>query len=780
MAPGGSEAAVVAFGANPDVAAAPGAAAQVQSNWQSNTSISVDGSATNLESALAVANALPTSGSKRIVVLSDGAENAGSALAQAGHTGVPVDTVPVPGIAAGDLRLDALSGPASLWKGDSAALIATLASPAPAQATLTVTVDGVPITEQTLAIGAGQTNHRLDFGVLEPGFHSIVVTVTVADNAIDPILENDTLPFGVVVRDAPVVLMIADERADSGFLTNALINDGALVTTVSPDRVPTRLGDLAPYDAIVLNNVPASALSIDQVAAIDQAARTYGKGVLISGGTQSYGPGGYAGTGLEQMLPVSVKVTDGAQRPRVALLLIIDRSGSMTYNPQAGVSKLDMAREAAKLALTALADGDQIGVLAFNDRQQWVVPMTPIEGESSRAAINAAIDDLTGDSGTEVYPALQVGLDAIRAVDVEVRHVILLSDGRSRSGTRESYESLIAAAARDRVSVSTLALGDDADIELLQYIAALGMGRFHYTTTPTDIPTVTLAEARAAGSQAVVRGSFPPIQLEPSPIMDPFDPALIPPLDGYNYAETKPDAQAVLVTAREDPLLATWQYGLGRVIAWTADDGTDFAAGLRAWPEYDAFFTSMLRWALPDPDARPVSVTAEQDGGTLRFLVETGAARGEPVDLAGASLTVALPGQEPVQLPLSTAGADRYEATLSTAEITSAFAATVTWASPSGVVSQTQAVVLPPSPELRPSGNGEALLAALAVQTDGEVRSLDDPSGLFDPVEGAAAGTLHTYRPIWRWLLGAGLLMLMLEWSIRLRFWNRIGALFAR
>lgn len=773
-APAGSEAAVVTYASNPVVSASVDASSAVASSWQESGPSQTD--ATNLESALAVANALPTSGGKRIVVLGDGAENEGSAMAQAVQGQAPIDTVYAPGIASSDLRLDAISGPTAFWDGDTASLIATIVSPAATSVELSASIDGAAPQRSTITLNEGASNHPLDLGVLEAGFHSISITVSPSDPSLDPVPENDSLPAGIVVRSAPTVLYIAAEDSDAGTLPNALSRQGALVTTVTPDRVPSRLSDLAPYDAIILNNVPASALSVDQVAAIDQAARTLGKGVVVTGGASSYGPGAYAGTELEQMLPITVKVTDGSQRPRVALLLVIDHSGSMTYNSASGVSKLDMAKEAAKLALTALADGDEIGVLAFNDRQQWVVPMTEIDGQATRDSINAAIDELTADSGTEVYPALQVGIDAIRAVDVDVRHVILLSDGKSRSGTRASYETLIDSAARDRVSVSTIALGSDADIDLLQFIADKGFGRYHFTDKPEDIPTVTLAEAQSAGSQAVVRGDFAPIQSEPSPIMTGFDPTLMPAIEGYDYAETKPDAQEVLISPRGDPILATWQYGLGRVVAWTADDGTDFATAMRGWEQYDAFFAAMLRWVLPDPDYRPVSISAEQDGGNLRFDISVTGAGGQSIDLSQATLEVSQPGADPTRLDLALTGADSWGATL-TGGSTGVYQAVISWPATNGMSTDTQAVVVPPSPELRPGGDGSALLAALSAQTGGKQRSLDDTSGVFSEPTPDQAGQLHAYRPIWRWLLTTGLVLLLLEWSIRLRFWHRLGAL---
>ena len=775
-APDGAEAAVITFGSNPNVAAPVGPVSSVASSWQANAA--VDGSSTNLESALAVANALPTHGTRRIVVLSDGAENSGSAISQASQSGAPIDTVAVPGISNGDLRIEQVTGPSAIWAGDSANLTVSVNSPALTTITLRMSVDGGQPVEAQYSVSAGINSLPASLGQLSPGFHDINVEIVPSDATLDPVPENDTLPGTIVVRSAPNVLFVATENGDTGALSASLERQGAVVTRITPASLPSKSSDLAAYDAIVLNNVAASDLTLDQIAAIDQAARKLGKGVIVLGGASSYGPGGYAGTTLENMLPVTVKVTNGSQRPRVALLLIIDHSGSMTSSPKNGVSKLDMAREAAKQALTVLADGDQIGVLVFNDKQTWLVPMTVIQGQATRDRINASVDELTADSGTEVYPALQVGIDAIRSVDVDIRHIVLLSDGKSNSGTRESYQSLIDAAARDHVTVSTLALGDDADQQLLQFIAAQGGGRYYYTQTPEQIPQYTLQEAISAGSQSVLRGPFKTIQQSASPIMGDVDPFSLPLTDGYDFTKAKPDATTVLMSDRTDPILATWQYGLGRVIAWTADDGTDFAKTWTTWDRYDTFFAGMLRWALPDPENRAVSASVSRDGGAARFSFTATGVGGPTADLDHAVVTVSGPGIADVTLPIAAVGPDVYEGVLPKAA-DGAYHLSISWSGAQGTMNDSAAVVLPPSPELRPTFDGAALLASISAQSGGKQYTLDDaPGSLFSPVAGEDPG-FASYRHTWAWFLGLGLFVALFEWSIRLGFWRRISALLA-
>jgi len=199
--------------------------------------------------------------------------------------------------------------------------------------------------------------------------------------------------------------------------------------------------------------------------------------------------------------------TDETEGPTVSLLLIVDRSGSMTYDPLGRTSKIEMAKEALRLAAGALAEGDQVGILAFNDQQEWLVELTTLDGPSTRADVEAAIDRLTAEGGTELLPALALGLDAIRAVDADARHVVFLSDGKSRTGTREDYQSLIDDATANGVTLSTIAIGDDADADLLRFLADEGGGAYHVAVNPAMIPTFALEEAQGVSDRRTRLGA---------------------------------------------------------------------------------------------------------------------------------------------------------------------------------------------------------------------------------------------------------------------------------
>ncbi len=767
-------AAVVTFGASPVLAAPAGQAIDMGGAWEDVPLPDQGAEYTDIASGLALARALPLGGARRIVLLSDGAENVGTALEQAGQAaadGTPIDVVPLEGVAAGDLRVEGANAPALTWQNEPFTVLASVSTGTGGTGSVELWVDGQWRETRPVTFPPGRSSYAFPVADLAPGFHTVDVRVLGTDVA-DAHPENNNAPLAVVVRDKPKLLLVAPEGIDPDFLRSALERKGAVITAMPPAKVPSRLSEISAFDAVILDNVPADALTLDQHAGLQEAARSLGRGLIVIGGTSSYGPGGYGGSPLEEALPVTVKVTDGRQRQRVALLLIMDKSGSMSYDPLGGTSKIDMAKEAVRQAAQSLAVGDQVGILVFSDTQQWALPMMTIESEADRANIDAAVASITADGGTEIHPALSVGFDAIRNVDADVRHIVLLTDGKSRTGSRESYQRLIDDVIGDRTTLSSIAIGNDADQELLQFLADEGNGRYHFTDRSEEIPQLALEEAQSAGSQSVLRGNFRPIQTQPSPILLGFDPEELPNLDGYAFAEEKPDAQVDIRSDRDDPILSKWQYGLGRVVAWTADDGADFAAAWPTWQRYDEFWAGMVRWALPDPENRPIQVSVERDGPEALVTVDAVGEQGDFVDLARTTATITTPGGAvDAERELYQTGPGRYQLRVAAPE-PGAYKVELRQARGNETVSELAGFAVPPSPELQPVPGADALLRAIAARTGGRMLSPEGADQAFTG-GGLTGEALRTYRPLWPWPLGIALLVLLVEIAVRMRFLPR-------
>ncbi len=779
-APAARRAAIVAFGAKPVLTMPPRPASDAvdTASTTSPDGVAVDAAFSDIDAGLGLARALPLGGGRRIVLISDGGENIGQAIdqaAQAALEGVPIDVLTLPGVSDADLRVDGISAPNSAWEGEPIAVLAGVETGRGGTATVELLVDGVVKDTEEADLAEGLSSRAFTLDDLAPGFHALEVRVR-GDAETNRRTDDDRAPHGIVVRDRPRILLIVPEGADPGVMRGVLERSGTEVTVTDPAGIPSRLSELGAWDGFVLDNVPAAAMTFDQVAGLREATRSLGRGLVVIGGTSAYGPGGYAGTPLEEALPVTVKVTDGRERQRIALLLIMDKSGSMGYDPLGGKGKIEMAKEAVRLAARSLTEGDQVGLIVFNDRQEWVVPLTTIGDESTRVAIDRKIAAIEPDGGTEILPALSVGLDAIRNADADARHIVLLSDGKARTGTRESYQHLLDDALSDRTTLSTIAIGEDADTDLLNFLADEGGGRYHYTVRDEDIPQVTLQEARSAGSQSVIRGGFRPIQTAPSPILAAFDPESLPDLAGYDFAEAKPDAQVILTSDREDPVLAKWQFGLGRVIAWTADNGSDLAAPWAMWEGYDDFWAAAVRWALPDPERRPLTVSTERDGADVVLTVAAAGESGDFADFLPTFATVTSATGEPVATQEMTQSAPGEYTMRLPAPAPGAYAVEVRQERSSGPLMETAGITVPPSPETLPAPGGPALLASLAARTGGRVLSLDDPGAVWDaPSPGGSP--LREHRAVWYIPLGLALALFVIDIATRMGVWPLVRRL---
>jgi Ca-activated chloride channel homolog len=769
-APAARRAATIDFAARPALAHPPGPARDLLANTgTASDGAPLDAAFTDVAAGLGLARALPLGGGRRIVLISDGAENAGQAMDQAAQAAiehVPIDVVPLPGISASDLRVEGISAPSSAWQGEPISVVAGVETGRAGPATVDLLVDGKVWSTEEADLAEGLSSRAFTVDDLAPGFHALEVRVQGEPEA-NRRADDDSAPHGIVVRDRPRVLLVVPEGADPGIMRGILERGGAEVTVSEPEGIPSRLSELGAWDGFVLDNVPAPAMTLDQVSGLREATRALGRGLVVIGGTSSYGPGGYAGTALEDALPVTVKVTDGRERQRVALLLIMDKSGSMGYDPLGGEGKIEMAKEAVRLAARSLTEGDQIGLIVFNDRQEWVVPLTTIGDEASRAAIDRKIEAIEPDGGTEILPALSVGLDAIRNAEADARHIVLLSDGKARTGTRESYQRLLDDALADRTTLSTIAIGEDADTDLLNFLADEGGGRYHFTVRDEEIPQLTLEEARSAGSQSVIRGAFRPIQTAPSPILAGIDPTTLPDLAGYDFAEAKPDAQVVLTSDREDPVLAKWQYGLGRVVAWTADNGSDLAAPWSMWTGYDDFWAAAVRWVLPDPERRPLTVSTRREGADMVLTVTAAGESGDFADFLPTSATVTSGTGEPVIAQDMVQSAPGEYSLRLAAPDPGAYAVEVRQERPEGSLVETAGITVPPSPETLPAPDSAALLAAIAARTGGRVLSLDDPGAVWDaPATGGSP--LREHRAVWYIPLGLALALFVADVGTRM------------
>jgi uncharacterized membrane protein len=492
----------------------------------------------------------------------------------------------------------------------------------------------------------------------------------------------------------------------------------------------------------VLVNVPASSLGQDGMALLQAATRDLGIGLVVIGGSESYGPGGYAGTPLETALPVQILLPKNTLKPPVAVMLVLESSESDQGDR--------VVRGAAEAVIDQLTPKDLVGV-TNGMNGNIVFPLTAL---TDKAKIKQQIEAMFLGDPPSYVPDLNAADTQLAKVSVALKHIIMLGDGDATFG---NYQTVVQGIHGDGITVSTVAIGSDpGGASLMQAIAGWGHGRFYRSASVADVPQIFLKETQEALKPWVVEGLITPrlsslAEVLPGVPLDSF-----PAITGYIATTPRAAADVVLQSPQGDPLLATWQYGLGRVVAWTSDAQGRWTAGLLKWPSANRFFGDIVRYSLPQTGDPALQVEAQVQGDHTHLLVTSPTASGSAV-----SVSAVAPDLTNVDLALSSTGPGRFEGNLPTDQVGS-YLVNVT-DSVGGVVKHTNTIglVVPYSPEYRNLGTDSASLSAIARAGGGVL--LTDVSSVFN----APVPPVRAALPIGELLLVLAILLFPIDIALR-------------
>jgi len=745
LAMSGASTGILVFGADSRVDSALG---RDRSGFSISTTI--DGSATDLAAALqAVASLLPTEGSRRVVVLSDGVltqGNARTAARELAEDGIAVDVIQLESNRGSDVLVEQVELPTSARRGDQVPVTIRMRSNTTASGELTITSS----TSEPMMVPVD----------LEPGLNEVTVSVSATTSGIlsvgatlqagaDSEPQNNTAEGLTRVLGPASVLIVEGRIGEADELSRALTAGG--ITTDIITSIPTE-NDLLLYDALVLVNVPAP--DVHASALIAAYVEDFGRGLLVIGGDQSYGMGGYGGSPLESVLPVQSSPEDLVRRQPVAEVFVIDTSGSMGAchcnvgsSAEGGVNKTDISRAGANLAIEALEESDLVGVVAVSSGTDWVLPLGP---KPSSEVTAEALGGLHAEGDTEIANGLQAALDELQGVDDALKHIVLFTDGWDPNDN--GLLPLAREIADQGITLSVLGTGEGPGTTL-QRMAAVGGGRYYPGADLDSIPEIFVEETLTVSRNLVEEGIFPPILGTPSRITDTLTQS--PSLLGYVLTKPKGTASIPLFIGQDDPLLATWQRGLGKATAWTSDATSRWSASWVTWEGYVDFWGAVVRDVLPAGRDNPPEVRVTDGALDIRFDA------GEvPLD-AIAIARVRLPNGETATVPMPRTGTSTFEGT-TPATAPGAYWVSVTVdgqgavlaSSSSGAVSSYQEEFAFRDPDV-------TLARDLAEITGGRVGVL--PSAVFDPAP--RVGNAET--PIWTWLTAIAMVLFFLDVSLR-------------
>jgi Ca-activated chloride channel family protein len=547
----------------------------------------LDREETDVQAALQAALAQIGEGRQgKVLLISDGNENRGETarvMPLLRAQGVQVWTLPV-GLSRGrnEVYLSELTVPRLVDSAEGFEVRAAVESLRETPARVRLLRDGTVHSEREVKLKAGANPLTFRDSIRERGNHSYELLVEASD---DTLAENNLLQGVVAVKGPPRVLLLSAEKESQRIISRVLQVQGYAVVEAAPQSHPLSLSDLSAYDLLVLDNVPAFQLTHAKMENIEKYARDLGGGVLVVGGSQSYGAGGYFRTPLERILPVDMRPPARLEMPHIALLFVIDKSGSMGAGGE-GSTKLDLAKAAAIAAADIMNPTDQVGILAFDAAWDWALPFRQVgKGEW----ISEKLASLQSDGGTDLYKAMLEAHRGIAAKQAAIKHVIALSDGLT---DKADFHSLMQKMARDGITVSTVSVGNDADVQLMADIAKNGKGRGYVALDPQTIPQIFTTETLLIARDLLVEKTVTPAIVAPAGPLKGIASTNLPALRGYVLTYPKPRAE-LLMRVDKDPLLVSWRYGLGRVTAFTSDLSGRWGRDWVSWTGF-AQWTSQL------------------------------------------------------------------------------------------------------------------------------------------------------------------------------------------
>ncbi|HEY0829753.1 MAG TPA: VWA domain-containing protein [Candidatus Dormibacteraeota bacterium] len=688
---GADRAGVISFGRDPQVevnVSTNPQFAQFQSRPNPNY--------TDLASAMQLAGSiLPFDTRRHIVIVSDGRANLGDAIAEARllHAeGVRVDAVALSVPVGAEAYVDRLALPSTVNEGQQASAQALIVSDTSTQATVRWYLDQSLLTTSQVDLTNGETTLTQVVKPAGAGFHKVRVTI---DPVLDTYAENNVGEALVQVVGPPRVLVVEQGAGDAQAFESALASTGILSTVVTPGQLPRSAADLAAYQSVVLVNIPAASLGADGMALLQTATRDLGTGLVVIGGSDAYGPGGYAGTALEATLPVQIELPQNMQKPPVAVMLVLETTESGQGD--------QVLRGAANAVIDQLTPRDFVGV-TNGEGGNVVVPLTQV---TDKARMKATISSMSLGDPFSYGPNLNAAAQLLAKSKAGLKHIILLGDG---DATGANYQQIVTAIHDKGITVSTVSAGSfGTNPGLMQQIATWGHGRFYNSTSVQDVPQIFLKETNEALKPWIVEGNIAPHLASLIEALPGIPVNAMPELTGYVVTTPRAAADVILQSPQNDPLLATWEYGLGRVMAWTSDAQGRWTADLLRWPSANRFFGDVVRYTLPQAGDPALQMESQVQGDHTHLLVTAPSLSG-----AGVTVSAVAPDLSASQLTLGSTGPGRFEGDLPTDQVGS-YLVHVTQ-SAGGAVRHTNTfgIVVPYSPEYRDLGTDLNSLRAIA------------------------------------------------------------------
>lgn len=693
--------------------------------------------------------AFPETGQKRLVLMSDGNENIGDAMTAmlaAKDLGVTMDVLPL-GITRGnDVAMEKLSVPSKLKKGQVFEVKIFLRSDHATPAIIRLYRNDQYLGEQKVDLSEGKNLFTFPQTLSEPGFYTYDARVEAPG---DTVPQNNRASAFAAVKGEPQILVVSSDPAGDKDLVAALQSSRLQVKAVGINGFPPTLAEMQNYDAIFLSNVAAGDLGKDLQSLLESAVRDFGVGLVCVGGDQTYAAGGYRGTPLEETLPVNMELDSKKVLPSGAVALVMHGMEFANGN--------EVARECAQGVLAALGPGDEMGVVLWDGNEHWLFPMQKVGDKKKLQQEIAGMNqgDLPGFEGV-----MGLAHDGLKKSTANLKHIIVFSDGDPNAPSAGLMQSIVG----DRITVSTVLISGHAGPDTMIWIADHGKGRFYNVTSPNDLPQIFIKEAAVILKSAIYEDPFKPQQKASSELVRGIGASEYPTLLGYVATTPKERAEIPLVTDKGDPLLAHWQFGLGRAVAFTSDAKAKWAKNWLGWAKYQQFWSQIAQWSLRRLENADFTTDVSLDGGAGHITTDALDEQGNYRNFLDLEAVIVSPKGQAITNHLEQTGPGHYEVKFPTKEVGSYMVSLRDMKDGHARAQQVVGASINYSPEFAASEPNNNLLRRLAESGGGKLLDWDNPAD--NPFLHNRQKTFQP-RDLWEWLLRCCVLLFPLDVGIR-------------
>lgn len=721
---------------------------------------------TDIAGAIRLAMAsLPDGMQKRIVILSDGNENLGDAVDEAqvaSNNEVKIDVVPLTSPQRHEILIEKMTVPSEAKIGEPIEVKAIVRSTQDADATLKLFRDGQYLGSRDVHLnggaGAGAKNVFVFPQTVEKAGASTFEAKIEAKQSDDTTVENNRALGFVNVQGKPRILLVGTDLQQSQFLAQALQREKVNVELRGAGGLPPNLTGMQPYDAIVLDNVPAWDLTEKQMTSLQSYVKDLGCGLVMVGGEYSYGPGGYRQTAIEETLPVTMDIKNMQVIPGGAVAMIMHSCEFANGN--------DWTKSICSQTIRQLGENDWAGICVFGFDANWVFPGGMLQVGPNRQRMLAMTRKVNPGDMPDFDAALDVCYKGLVKTNAALKHCIILSDGDPSPPGPALVQKFQAA----KITVSTIIINPHDGIggmttKSMAWIAKQHGGRAYVVMNPKQIPNIFLKEAATVSRSAIIEETFNPIKAAESSILKGIGGT--PPLLGYVGTTKKPTATNVLQSKQDDPVLATWQYGLGKAVAWTSDARQRWAAAWVPWSGYSKFWAQTVRWSMRQSTSNDLQTLVDIDKGKGKITIEAVDAKGNFMNFLDPKARLVQPNLKALDLSLDQIGPGRYEANFDARQL-GTYLVNIQTKRDGKTFSQITGAVLPYSPEYNAVGTDEFLLDRVRQLGGGDRLDFKEAAKIFTRPRTPARAP----RDIWLPLLALMALLFPLDVAVRRLMWG--------